>query len=449
MSLKNISARTAAGAFGMSFALSLSPLWGQSPSIIITNLPAYGSQGNLSGLVVNANSTTNAVAVYDYVAGAWYSKPGCSSALTPIQPDGSWTADITTGASDPTATEIAAFLVPTNYTQACVNGASGLPIPSQAEAVVYATRVNPSARQFNFSGHGWSVRNTTAASGPGPNYFSNSTNNVWVDTQGQLHLKITYSNAEWECAEVTSDRSFGYGQYRFTVSAPVNSLDPNAVLGLFVYSNDNVYNNREIDIELSRWDYAFGTSNVEDYAVAPYGAGQVLRFPLPDDATNTTHSFIWQSNNVAFQSLNGNFASPAATSNILETWNCTSGIPPEGGEQVHINLWLDKGNPPVNGQPVEVIISNFEFVPLGPPQPAQLSQVTPLPNGNVQLSMQGKTDWRYQIFSSSNLLDWLALGTILATNTSITYSSLPVLFQFTDTNPFSSYSRFYQTVTEP
>ncbi len=449
MSPKIVSGRIAAGVVGFGLAFSLLPLRGQSPSIITTNLPAYGAQGNLSGWVVNADPATNAVAVYDYVAGAWYSKPGCAGPLTPIQPDGSWSAYITPGASDPTATEIAAFLVPTNYTQACVNGASGLPIPPQAEAVVYANRVNPSARQFNFSGYGWSVRNTTAASGPGPNYFSNSTNNVWVDAQGQLHMKITYTNGVWECAEVTSDRSFGYGQYRFTVSAPANSVDPNAVLGLFIYSNDNVYNYREVDIELSRWNYAFGTNNVEDYAVAPYGAGQVLRFPLPAGVTISTHSFIWQPNNVAFQSLNGSFASPPAGTNLLQSWNCSVGIPPEGGEQVHINLWLDKGNPPANGQPVEVIISNFEFVPLGPPQPAQLRQATVLPNGNVLLNAQGVADWHYQILSSSNLSDWLVIGNVLATNSVISYSSLPALFQFTDTNPVSLESSFYRTLTEP
>jgi hypothetical protein len=446
--LKVASPRIAAAVIGVFFCLSFSSVEGQSPSIIITNLPAYGAQGNLGGLVVNANPAANSVAVYIYVSEAWYSKPNCAGALTPIQPDGSWTANITTSGSDPSATEIAAFLVPTNYSTACVNGATGLPIPSQAEAVVYATRVNPSTRQFNFSGYGWAVRNTTAPSGPGPNYFSNRTNNVWLDAQGQLHMKITQTNGVWECAEVTSDRSFGYGQYRFTVSAPVNSLDPNVVLGLFTYSNDNVYNYREVDVELSRWENAADVNDAQ-FVIQPAGTGQKLRFSVPDGITNSTYSFTWQSNNVAFQSLNGNFASPPASTNILKSWNCTAGIPPQGGEQVHINLWLDHGDPPANGQPVEVIISNFEFVPLGSPQPAQLSQLTPLPDGNVQLNVQGLADWRYQIFSSSDLVNWLEIGTILATNSSIAYSSLPALFQFIDTNPVSLDSSFYRTVTEP
>jgi hypothetical protein len=454
---KIISLQLPAAVVGIGLGFILSTVKVYSQSIVITNLPAFGSNGNLSGLVLNANPATNCVAVYIFVGndpvvsgGYWYSKPSCASPLTPIRPDGSWTANITPVGSDTNATEIAAFLVPTNYNQACVDGASALPIPPQAEAVVYADRVDTRTRQFNFSGYGWWVKNSAGGlAGPGPCCFSDGTNNVWVDAQGSLHLKITYASNQWQCAEIISDRNFGYGQYRCTVSTLVNNLDANAVLGLFTYSYDSAYNDREIDIELSRWDYAFGASNVEDYAVAPYATGQVLRFPLPAGVTNSTHGFTWQPNNVAFQSLNGNFVSPPQATNILETWNCAVGIPPAGGEQVHLNLWLDNGNPPANGQPVEVIISNFEFVPLGSPQPAKLSQLNLPPGGGVQLSMQGNSDWHYQILSSSNLFDWVEIGTIIATNSSITYSSVPVLFQFTDANPLSLNSCFYRISTKP
>jgi len=437
-----------AGATAALLASLASQAGGASPAIVITNVPAYGTQGSLGGYVTNANPATNCVAVFIYVAGAWYTKPGCASPPTAIQPDGSWTAEITPNAADINATEIAAFLVPTNYDLACVNGAAGLPIPTVAEAVVYADRVNPTARRFNWSGYAWHVRGV-GVTGPGPNHYSNSTNNVWVDAQGLLHLAILYTNGAWQCVQIMTDRSFGYGQYRFTVASPIDSLDPSAVVGLFTWSDDTAYNDREIDIELSHWNYQFGSNNVEDYAVAPYDPGQVLRFAVPDSVTNSTHSFIWQPTNIAFQSLNGDFAPSPAASNILQRWACTNGIPPAGGEQVLINLWLNKGNAPVNGQPVEVILSHFEFVPLGPPPPAKLSQVNPLPGGNVQLAAQGQADRHYQMFSSSNLLDWLEIGAILATNSAITYTSAPVRFLFTDTNALPPAVRFYRALTDP
>jgi len=394
----------------------------------------------MSGVVLNANPTTNCLLVFINVAGNWYSKPSCATQVTAINPNGTWSLNIAPVPSDVNATQIAVFLVPTNYSPSCVNGLPGLTIPPQAEADVYTNRVPPTARRLNFSNYSWSVKTSSGnLAGPGPNYFSDSTNNVWVDASGYLHLKIT-TNSGWQCAEIISDRNFGYGQYRFTVSAPINLLDANAVLGLFTYSYDSVYNEREIDIEFSRWEYDFGPSNVADYAIAPYNPGQTFRFPLPAGVTNSTHSFTWQPNNVAFQSLNGSFASPPAASNILETWNITNGIPPAGGEQVHLNLWLDNGNPPALGLPVEAVITQFEFVPLGPPPRAQLNKLNGLPKGPVQLSAQATMDWRYQIFSSSNLLNWLPLGTVIASNNS---------FSFTDTNPVSPGPRFYRAQTLP
>src|ERR1035438_7480052 len=82
------------------------------PSIIITNLPAYGSSDNLGGVVLGASPSACSAAVFiDVPSYGWVNKPTCAQPLTAIQPDGSWTADITTGGTDQLATRIAALLV--------------------------------------------------------------------------------------------------------------------------------------------------------------------------------------------------------------------------------------------------------------------------------------------------------------------------------------------------
>ena len=132
-----------------------------TPGIIITNLPAYGSNDNLAGLVLNADPAACRVAVFINVPPyGWYSKPTCAQALTMIQPDGSWSADITTGGADTNATRIAVLLVSTNYNQPCVMGEPFLPTNVFSEAIASAvvTREYPGVRWISFSGYDWWVK---------------------------------------------------------------------------------------------------------------------------------------------------------------------------------------------------------------------------------------------------------------------------------------------------
>jgi hypothetical protein len=53
-------------------------------------------------------------------------------------------------------------------------------------------------------------------------------------------------------AELTSTQTFGYGTYVFYTMSRVDTLDKNAVLGLFTYKDDS----HEVDIEFSKWGIA-------------------------------------------------------------------------------------------------------------------------------------------------------------------------------------------------
>lgn len=434
--------RVASGMAAFCFVIFLSSVHA-APSIEITNLPSFGSFNNLGGRVLNAGSSTNRVAVFIFVPGAgWYTKPTCGAPLTIIDTNGSWTADITTGGADQNATQIAALLVSSNYNQPCVQDVSALPtnVLQQAIASVFVTRDDPSIRRFDFSDYNWSVKSSIDVVGPGPNYFSDSTNNVWLDALGQLHLRITNRSNNWQCAEVVTRRTFGYGQYRFSIGSPVGTLNRRVILGLFTWSDDDAYDHREIDVEFSRWNNASDT-NAAQFVVQPFDVnGHLIRFPVPADVTNSTSSFIWQSNRVDFQSVSGDFASLPEATNILKEWSYQLTVPPTGDENIRINLWLYQGNPPSDNQEAEVIIRKFEFVPLGLPQPAQFSGATLLASGAVKLNLLGAVDRRYQLQKSSNLLDWLELNSILATNNA---------FQFFDSNAAFPDRRFYRAITEP
>jgi hypothetical protein len=214
-------------------------------------------------------------------------------------------------------------------------------------------------RQIVFSGYIWSVKTSSGRVGPGPNYFSDTTQSVWVDTAGRLHMKIRKIKSRWYSSEVILNQNLGYGKYRFYLDSPVDSLDRNAVLGLFTWSDAIAYNHREIDIEFSRWG-SVNNQNAQ-YVVQPYDLAQnIHRFSWPSGATQSVHSFQWQSSSVFCQSVKG-FSLPPAPANLLQQWTFNSGIPVPGDENTRINLWLYRGRAPSAEQ--EVIINRFEFVP--------------------------------------------------------------------------------------
>jgi uncharacterized repeat protein (TIGR02543 family) len=114
-----------------------------TPALEFTKVPAYGSHANLEGQVLHVEWTDYAVVVYIYVNG-WWVKPTFANPLTPIEIDGRWVCDVTTGGVDEFATAYAAFVVPIDYSPPLLGGSGSLPsdLDTNAVAKVIAAR-NP------------------------------------------------------------------------------------------------------------------------------------------------------------------------------------------------------------------------------------------------------------------------------------------------------------------
>jgi hypothetical protein len=276
--------------------------------------------------------------------------------------------------------------------------------------------------------------------GPGPNYFSDSTNNVWVDTAGQLHLRIANRTNQWQCAELISARTFGYGGYRFELASSVDAINLNVILGLFTWSDDPAFTDREIDIECSRWGNTVDPNNAQ-FVVQPYNlSGHLARYATPAGDTNSTHLFNWQTNGVTFQSQQGNFLANPPPAKITTNWTYSLDTPVTGDENMRINLWLMNGLAPTDHNEQEFVIKSFRFVPPGTAAAPRLTSPRLISAGVFSANVQTEMDRAYEIDVSSNLIDWQAVQTIFATNAAM---------GFVDTNSSSSSRRFYRAVALP
>src|SRR5438552_1494221 len=156
--------------------------------------------------------------------------------------------------------------------------------PSDATPAVVSTPsvgADATIRTLRFSGYEWVVKAATNGPvGPGPNYFSDGPDTVWVDEADRLHLRINAKDGRWRAAEVISTRSFGYGTYRFYLDTNVDEFDPNVVLGLFTWSDEPAFYHRELDIEISRWGQE--KNELGQCVVQPYAQpDNYVRFALP------------------------------------------------------------------------------------------------------------------------------------------------------------------------
>ncbi|MDB5328338.1 MAG: hypothetical protein JWM57_3907 [Phycisphaerales bacterium] len=210
---------------------------------------------------------------------------------------------------------------------------------SLVSAAIIGLSAAPSpARVLNWSGYNWDVRDAAGA-GPGPNNYSDSTSNLYVDAAGLLHLKIIKLGSQWYCASISAQNSLGYGTYAFQLNSNTENLDKNVVAGLFTYASDT----QEIDVELSRWGVA-GNQDAQ-FAVQPTAtSGNLRRFNLSQQGDYTTHLFDWEKSSITFQSIYGHYdSSPPGTA--IQNWTYTGkNIPAAGSEKPYINLWLYQGN---------------------------------------------------------------------------------------------------------
>jgi hypothetical protein len=201
----------------------------------------------------------------------------------------------------------------------------------------------PHAGDLCWQSQWWIVKASDTPIGPGPNTFASA--NVSVRSDG-LHLSVRPRKGRWTAAELVSETRFGYGTYRWTLRLP--ALDPNVVFGLFTWEDDPSFNHREIDFEAARWGVASDPTNSQ-FVVQPYGTpGNLQRVVTP--AGTQTVSFTWGPSEITFA------AGPSS-------WTYTGASIPPPPARVHMNLWLDAGRSPTDGQPVDVVVSAFTYTP--------------------------------------------------------------------------------------
>ena len=279
---------------------------GIAQSIQFDPLPPPGASGTASGHCRDVDVSKYGVALFINVFGTWWTKPTFTRPITSLENDGSFINLITTGGQDACSQTVAAYVVPldTGADSIRANGEARLPSALDQIAIAHVVTSRSAAATILFAGRVWLIKMTEdCVWGPGPNYFSND--NVSVDSQGRLHLKVAYVNGAWRCAEVILTESLGYGTYTFRFDSDLSGLPDPIVIGAFTYSDNPEHTHREIDLEFSNGGVVGAPQNLQ-YAIQPYGdINHRHRFSAPANTVSSTHVITWSPGLASFKSFIG------------------------------------------------------------------------------------------------------------------------------------------------
>ncbi len=224
--------------------------------------------------------------------------------------------------------------------------------------VITFSQIAYSQRIVEFAGRSWEVK--SGFGGPGPNYWSDSEQSVWVDDQGRLHLRLRRIGSKWYGAEVRTVAPTRHGMHRFYVVGRIDQIDQNVVFAPFLYLNDST----ELDIEFSRWSNPENPNGQYVLQPGPYIQNDnIHRFNFHLEGTNSTHYINWTASDVTFKSIHGHYPEPPEEHYLIQQWNYSGNRNPSESDSlnIHINLWLFRGQAPTDNQEVEVIITSADL----------------------------------------------------------------------------------------
>ncbi|HSZ81360.1 MAG TPA: glycoside hydrolase family 16 protein, partial [Polyangia bacterium] len=219
------------------------------------------------------------------------------------------------------------------------------------------------AADLVWKGHTWKV-----TSGGMAGVCQGDPKNVTVDANGYLHFKITNAGGTWTASEMFTTDELGFGTYQWQVDGPIDKYDKNIVLGLFPYgpaAGIGPDGTNEIDIEYSRWGQANGVNgDWTDYPSSGKTIGE-LSYDFSLDSTLSTSRLVWTNASIQ-SSLIGGLQPVDGTTGLIKTWtyapqNAATNIP-QNPMPLGMNLWCFDA-PPSNGQPIEIVIRDFQFIP--------------------------------------------------------------------------------------
>jgi hypothetical protein len=213
---------------------------------------------------------------------------------------------------------------------------------------------------FTFAGLTWERK--SGCGGPGPNCWAPANAEVAADG---VHMRLTRVSGRWYAGEIRTVQPVGYGTYSVRLIGRTDQLDPNVVLGIFLYDDEGAEAGEpcpaELDMESSRFgDPLAPNGHGVVYASGQCGTADLYDFDYGLNGDYTTHQLGWEPGVASLRWLHGHLCTPQWPEQVIAQRTFASPLVPVAGRmRLHINLWAFAGNAPTDHQNVEVVLHDI------------------------------------------------------------------------------------------
>lgn len=228
------------------------------------------------------------------------------------------------------------------------------------------------ANKVMFSGIVWEKKETKDIADS--RYFCLTKNeNVSIDADGNLVLKISKTDDGWYGGEITIDTSLGFGEYSFDARVRKGNLDANATLAFTVLNiTDDFYEGMtQTGIRFSKYSEPESPNELEYFLYATdkkFAEVQTPDNPFLLSELVSSHKVGIYPNYLYYSSKAGGgfyneFKATKKTNDLMDLPDALTFSEPTDHLKVIISLCLPEANEPISGKEIEVIISNFKYSP--------------------------------------------------------------------------------------
>lgn len=224
---------------------------------------------------------------------------------------------------------------------------------------------------FIFSNYSWTVKETKNIADS--RYFClTSKENVRIDENGTLVLKLSKKDGVWVGGEITIDTTLGFGEYSFDASVVSGEFDANATLAFTVLNiTDDYYEGMtQTGIRFTKYSEPDAANELEYFLYATdkkFAEVQTPDNPFLLSRMKSSHKIGVYPNYLYYSSKSGAFYNEFKA---IKKGNSITDLPdaitfsdPTNNLKVIISLCLAEANETVSGKEIEVLISNFKFSP--------------------------------------------------------------------------------------